>query len=155
MTDHAEPVDEMGYEEIVHDALRGAVVAAFQKLTNGPVGAHTPYLTFRTDHPFTMIPDRLKAQYPTEMTVVFQHRYWGLETDQDAIRVTMTFSGAPAALVIPLKAVSRYYDPHTQFLLQFTPDMTAPPPLEMDGDAAESPPEPAGDVVSLDRFRKR
>ena len=39
------------------------------------------YITFRTDHPGVVIPQRLRAQYPQEMTIVLQHQFWDLKFD--------------------------------------------------------------------------
>ena len=53
---------------------------------HGLPGEHHFYLTFRTDHPGVVIPPRLRAQYPQEMTIVLQHQFWDLKMDEEAGR---------------------------------------------------------------------
>jgi hypothetical protein len=92
------------------------------------------------------------------MTIVLQHQYWDLAPGETFFSVTLQFGGQPKRLSIPYAAVTRFYDPSVQFLLQFE----APPAASADSRAlpappAEHPPEaddPAK-VVSLDQFRKK
>ena len=88
---------------------------------NGLPGEHHFYLTFRTDHPGVVIPPRLRAQYPQEMTIVLQHQFWDLKMDDEAglISVGLSFGGVPASLVIPLDAVTGFADPHVRYGLRF------------------------------------
>ena len=73
------------------------------------------------------------------------------------MRSSPGLASVPRKLSIPYAAVTRFYDPSVQFLLQFeapeTPEAPslAPPP---------EPPSPTGGedgpkVVSLDQFRKK
>ena len=126
---------------------------------NGLPGDHHFYLTFRSDHPGVVMPPRLRAQYPQEMTIVLQHQFWDLTMDKEAglISVGLSFGGVPSTLVIPLGAVAAFADPHVRFGMRFRPDQ----PTE----AAEEPPEPPAEpqvpvdptpqVVSLEAFRRR
>jgi hypothetical protein len=71
--------------------------------------------------------------------------------------VTLKFGGAPRRLSIPYTAVTRFYDPSVQFLLQF--EAPEPAPVE-EAKAALPQPEQGGDgegpkIVSLDKFRKK
>ena len=56
---------------------------------------------------------------------------------------------------MPYSAVTRFYDPAVQFMLQFEPPETVNDPAE----EPEPTPPPSGDdgpkVVSLDQFRKK
>ena len=91
--------------------------------SNGLPGEHHFYLTFRTDYPGVVMPPRLRAQYPQEMTIVLQHQFWDLKMDQEAglISVGLSFGGVAAALVIPLGAVTGFADPHVRYGLRFQP----------------------------------
>ena len=137
---------------------------------HGFPGQHHFYLTFRTDHPGVVIPPRLRAQYPQEMTIVLQHQFWDLTMDREAglISVGLSFGGVPASLVIPLGAVTGFADPHVRFGLQFgsdgaandaEPEDEAPPEAaetaEPEAEAAGEAKPPAHQVVSLDAFRRR
>jgi hypothetical protein len=73
----------------------------------------------------------------------------------------LKFGGMPKVLAMPYTAVTRFYDPSVQFLLQFEAPATVE---EIAAEVAEAapaapPPSDGGDdgpkVVSLDQFRKK
>ena len=156
---------------VVHDVL--GMVAE-----HGLPGRHHLYITFRTDHPGVVMDDTLAARYPSEMTIVLQHEFWGLEVSDDRFAVTLSFNKVSQRLNIPFAAVTVFADPSVEFGLQFTradaPASEAPPSLS---EAATPPQGPAavdeaaraaeaaaeeGDqaggadkIVTLDRFRKK
>ena len=163
MTQDAFSTDEMRYEALAQEALRGVVKAALKRAADtGLPGAHHFYITFRVGHPGVSIPPELSAKYPEEMTIVLQHRFWDLAPGETFFSVTLEFGGQPKKLSIPYAAVARFYDPSVQFLLQFEA------PDEEEAEAAEAafpgaplaavsdaPGEDAPKVVSLDKFRKK
>jgi hypothetical protein len=134
-------------------ALLAVVRQALQRAATprGLPGDHHFYVSFRTDFPEVTIPDELRTRYPEEMTIVLQNQFWDLSPGPDAFSVTLQFSGQPKALNVPYAALTRFYDPSVQYLLQFTPVAS--------GTALERPTEPRPDdgpkVVSLDQFRKK
>ena len=157
------PESLLPYETWIEQALRHVVAQAIEHVAvEGLPGGHHFYITFRTDHPGVEIPQRIRAQYPQEMTIVLQHQFWdlGFNRDTKAIQVGLSFGGVPSKLVIPLDAVVEFADPHIRYGLRFqttdSPAAEAPP-------APETEPEPApeakdaepGQVVSLDAFRRR
>ena len=155
------------YEDWIENALRQVVVQAIEHaVMHGLPGGHHFYLTFRTDHPGVVVPQRLRAQYPQEMTIVLQHQYWDLKMDREAgiISVGLSFGGVPSILVIPLDAVVAFTDPQVRYGLRFRaktwelpPTPMRAPPREVTPEAdpeAEKPGE-TPQVVSLDAFRKR
>jgi len=149
--------DDMGYEAMAQDALRGVVRAALMRAASpqGLPGAHHLYVTFRTNAPGVSAPPALVAKYPDEMTIVLQHQYWDMTAGETSFSVTLKFGGEPQRLSVPYTAVSRFYDPSVQFLLQFTPPegeeaVAAPPQLERGAPTSDEP-----KVVSLDQFRKK
>ncbi len=177
MTDEQQPTVEslLPYEDWTEAAMREVLVRAIAYAAeNGLPGEHHFYITFRTDHPGVVIPPRLRAQYPQEMTIVLQHQFWDLRVDTEArlISVGLSFGGIPSMLVIPLGAVIAFADPFVRYGMRFRPE--APPSVE-----AEAPPAPvpalrpvptvvpagpaetetgsaeAPQVVSLDAFRRR
>ena len=155
--------DLMNYEAMAQEALRGVVRAALIRAgePGGLPGAHHLYLTFKTGAVGVEGPEDLLSRYPDEMTIVLQHQFWDLELDAVGFSVTLKFGGRPQRLTVPYAAMSRFYDPSVQFLLQFEAEATgpvsaaAPPPV--DSIAPKSVPEPEPDspkVISLDQFRK-
>jgi hypothetical protein len=172
MAQDDQPQDLMHYEAMAQDALRGVVRSALKRAASpaGLPGAHHFYITFKTDAPGVSAPGDLLAKYPDEMTIVLQHQYKDLAPGETFFTVTLKFGGQPKRLSIPYSAVTRFYDPSVQFLLQFeaaepapaeTPEAPAALPAARPKKAkAEDPPpdDTGGDgpkVVSLDQFRKK
>ncbi|MEO8114997.1 MAG: ClpXP protease specificity-enhancing factor SspB [Phenylobacterium sp.] len=155
--------DLMHYEAMAQDALRGVVKAALKRAAapDGLPGAHHFYVTFKTDAPGVSGPIDLLGKYPDEMTIVLQHQYWDLAPGEAFFSVTLQFGGQPKRLSVPYAAVTRFYDPSVQFLLQFEPPAAATA-AEAALPAETAPPaEPAAEgegeakIVSLDQFRKK
>jgi len=166
--------DEMHYDVLAQDALRGVVKAALKRAASpeGLPGDHHFYITFKTKAAGVSGPADLLGKYPDEMTIVLQHRYKDLAPGETFFAVTLSFDGVPRRLSVPYAAVTRFYDPSVQFLLQFEP-----PPIEettpalpglvaqldpADGAAeaedegdAEDEEEDGAKIVSLDQFRKK
>jgi hypothetical protein len=164
------PQDLMHYEARAQDALGGVVGAALRRAASadGLPGAHHFYITFKTDGLGVTVPPDLLAKYPDEMTIVLQHQYQDLTPGETFFNVTLKFGGSPKRLVVPYAAVTRFYDPSVQFLLQFEAvlaeasaiDAAPPKPVakpKTKPTVVEAPP-PGDDepkVVSLDQFRKK
>lgn len=163
MAEETPPVDEMHYEQLAQDALRGVVRAALDRaaLPAGIPGAHHFYITFKTRAPGVAVPPDILAKYPDEMTVVLQHQYWDLKVEATRFSVMLKFGGIPRVLNMPYSAVTRFYDPSVQFLLQFESPATVEDIAEEVAAAAPAPETPASvesdgpKVVSLDQFRKK
>lgn len=167
--------DLMDYEALTQAALRGVIRSALERGASpgGLPGAHHLYVTFRTRGAGVSIPADLAEKYPEEMTIVLQHQYWDLKPEADRFSVTLSFGGQPKVLTAPYGAITRFYDPSVQFLLQFESTVEEAPPAalphpvslhpERRSDAAapsaepgEGPPEDTGPkIVSLDKFRKK
>ncbi|MFN4287115.1 MAG: SspB family protein [Brevundimonas sp.] len=167
MKDEA-PVDHLGYQDMAQEALRGVIRAALRRAgePEGLPGDHHFYITFVTRADGVSIPEDLARAYPDEMTIVLQHQFWDLVVSETEFSIVLQFSGQPKKLVVPYAAVTRFYDPSVQFLLQFElPPLAAPSDSPDDTKGTEAPDEAssaAGDgedgaakVVSLDTFRKR
>ena len=63
--------------------------------------------------------ERLRAQYPEEMTIVLQHQFWDLKVTDDGFEVGLSFGGVPEQLTVPFEAIKGFVDPSVQFSLQF------------------------------------
>lgn len=161
--------DTLRYDKMVEDALRGVVREALAVTArDGLFGDHHFYITFRTQFPGIAMADHILARHPEEMTIVLQHQFWDLEVTDTLFRVTLSFSGKPEVLVIPLAAITGFADPSAKFGLQFqavddddeeyeefegeadTPDHPAE-----DASATDQPDDSTGKVVALDAFRKK
>lgn len=154
--------DQMHYEAMAQEALRGVIKAALKRAASpeGLPGAHHFYITFKTEAPGVSGPVDLLSKYPDEMTIVLQHQYWDLAPGETFFSVTLKFGGQPKRVSVPYAAVTRFYDPSVQFLLQFEASAAPTDPGAEDHpdepDTEPGPPaDPAEKVVSLDQFRKK
>jgi hypothetical protein len=163
----AEPIPDslLPYDQWMEEAMRGVVAQALSHVAlEGLPGRHHFYITFRTDYPGVVIPPRLLAKYPEEMTIVLQHQFERLHVDPatKSFGVSLSFGGVLSPLTIPLAAVSAFVDPHVQYGLRF--NITPPKQIAATPAAPEPPiaaPEAEAEagatpqVVSLDAFRRR
>ena len=159
------PQDLMHYDAMAQDALRGVVKSALKRAAGpgGLPGAHHLYITFKTEAAGVSGPPDLLDKYPDEMTIVLQHQYWDLAPGETFFTVTLKFGGEPKKLSVPYAAITRFYDPSVQYLLQFEPPPPSQPAVSIGktgkaSKAKASEPAPESDepkVVSLDQFRKK
>lgn len=165
-------IEHLRYDKMVEGALRGVVREALRQAAEyGLPGNHHFYLTFRTHFPGVDVADYLLEQYPSEMTIVLQYQFYGLEIGEEVFSVTLSFNNVHERLVIPFSAITTFADPSVNFALQFQPlhaadAITAVDEIEAevaeriadtsDGDPAEKEETPKmGEVVALDAFRKK
>lgn len=148
------------YGNLMHQAMRGLIRSVLEEVAeHGLPGAHHFFITFDTTHPDVAIADWLHERYPTEMTVVLQHWFTGLEVTEDGFTVTLNFGNAPEPLVIPFDSVLTFVDPSVEFGLRFESQHDDEEEDE-EGDEEEETgetggaPRPEAEVVSLDQFRK-
>ncbi len=163
------------YDRMVESALRGVVKSSIEEvIDHGLPGDHHFYITFLTDYSGVKIPDYLRERYPGEMTIVLQYQFTDLSVKDGVMGVTLSFNNVPERLRVPLGAISIFADPSVNFALQFQPlgdaledaDLKILEELEDDG-PDDAPPgggkgkgkskgkKKSGEVVSLDKFRKK
>jgi hypothetical protein len=187
--------DQIRYDLLTQQALRGVVRSVLADTAKkGLPGDHHFYISFDTRADGVRLSDRLRAQYPDEMTIILQHQFWDLKVGDDEFEVGLSFGGVPERLTVPFEAINGFFDPSVQFGLQFEevaegeerpapanvqeplatnkkkrspvrpPTATATtepaPPNRPSATAAkrEKPEKPVaggGEVVRLDRFRKK
>lgn len=146
--------DHIRYDLLTQQALRGVVRGVLTEAAKkGLPGEHHFYIAFDTRAEGVNIPDRLRAQYPEEMTIILQHQFWDLKVTEDEFEVGLSFGGIPAKLKIPFEAVKGFFDPSVQFGLQFEevseegPQVTAA--NVQDKQPAKPPAKPAEKKKSL------
>ena len=161
---------EFNYQEMMQEALlHGVVRGTLRKVAEtGLTGEHHFYIVIRTDYPGTQLSEELKDEYPEEIVIVLQHRFWNLKVEDDYFEVDLTFNDVPQRLVVPFKAVKGFFDPSVEFGLQFdvqslpnsenaakdvADNLPTPSNAAATGDHVEHA-QPGGQVVSLDAFRK-
>ena len=115
------------YDFKVQNALRDVVRSVLTDTEKeGLAGEHHFYIAFKTQAEGVMIPDHLVSRFPDEMTIVLQHKYWGLKVFDDYFEIGLSFNQTPEHLTIPFAAVSGFVDPSVQFALQFHEENSHP-----------------------------
>lgn len=186
--------DHIRYDLLTQQALRGVVRHVLVETAKKQVlpGDHHFYISFDTRADGVRLSDRLRAQYPEQMTVILQHQFWDLKVTDDGFEVGLSFGGVPERLGVPFEAIKGFFDPSVQFGLQFedvidgeaagqapaaapakakpatkkkvppSPMLVAPVKADTPATAEkpENPDKPdkpsgGGEVVRLDRFRKK
>lgn len=166
MTDDTDNL--LRYDKMVEEALRGVVKRSIQEVVDhGLPGDHHFYITFLTEFPGVQIPDYLRERYPGEMTIVLQYQFSDIYVDDTRMEVTLSFNNVPEKLVVPLASISIFADPSVNFALQFQPigedgeadflDVLDESDFDPDDDGNDGGPKggKTGEVVSLDKFRKK
>lgn len=149
-------VNEINYDKLIEQALKQVVVEALKIAEQqGLPGENHFYITFKTNHPETVIPRDLKIQYPESMTIVLQHQYSNLMVKETSFSVELSFGGKIQTLVIPFNAITYFADPHAKFGLSFSfyengdahslDDIE--PERKVSGETAQ--------IISFDSFKKK
>jgi uncharacterized protein len=113
-------VDHIRYDILTQDALRSVVRTVLEDAArNGLPGEHHFYVAFDTRAEGVKLSQRMRAQYPEEMTVVLQHQFWDLVVADDQFEVGLSFGGVPERVVVPFAAIKSFVDPSVQFGVQF------------------------------------
>lgn len=178
--------DILRYDILVQNALRGVIRKVLSEVDKtGLPGNHHFFITFLTGAQGVKVSNRIKEQYPEQMTIVLQHQYWELEVNETGFGIGLSFSDIPEKLYIPYAAIRGFYDPSVNFELEFDVEQSedqeetsgdvatigaATSVLQGDtaGDKAQNEEAPdeddqspnedgdgSADVVSLDSFRKK
>jgi hypothetical protein len=118
------------YAKLQQEAMRGVVRAVLQQIVkSGLPGEHHFYISFLTQAPGAIVSKRLKEKYPSEMTIVLQHRFWDLIVSDDRFEVKLTFDGIPERLVVPFSAIKVFIDPSVRYGLQFDEEVSDNEPM--------------------------
>jgi uncharacterized protein len=120
------------YDSLQLEALRGLVRTVLVRVAkSGLPGEHHLYISFDVRAPGVILSKRLREKYPSEMTIVLQHRFWDLAVNDERFEVKLTFDGIPERLVVPFAAIKVFLDPSVRYVLHFEE------PASADSDAQE------------------
>jgi uncharacterized protein len=112
--------DHIRYDLLVQEALRSVVRNVLTDVgKHGLPGDHHFYISFKTGAPGVRISNRLREQYPDEMTIVLQHQFWDLGITEHTFEVGLSFGGVPERLLVPFDSIVGFFDPSVQFGLKF------------------------------------
>ncbi len=114
-------VDAMiDYEALQQEAMRGLVRSVLVQVgKTGLPGEHHLYISFDVRAPGVILSKRLREKYPSEMTIVLQHRFWDLAITDERFEVKLTFDGIPERLVVPFNSIKVFLDPSVRYVLHF------------------------------------
>jgi uncharacterized protein len=146
--------DLIRYDLLVQDALRAVMRKVLTDAAReGLPGDHHFFITFKTRAPGVRLSNRMREQYPKEMTIVLQHQFWDLTVGDQAFEVGLSFQGKSETLLIPFDAVTGFFDPSVEFGLKF--ELAS----EADEQPSEALPLPQGaaqgSVRALDKAKPR
>jgi len=111
--------ETLRYDIWVEEALRSVIKKTLVTVAErGLPGDHHFYISFMTQDKGVMIPGRLRAQHPNDMTIVLQYQFDDLRADEDSFSVSLSFGGVKERLVIPYASVISFADPSVNFALQ-------------------------------------
>ena len=154
----------INYGQLMHKAMRQMLAEVLTRVAReGLPGSHHFFVTFDTTHPGVDMSPALRARYPKdEMTIVLQEFFQDLAVMKDRFSVTLSFGGVLEPIVIPFEAIKTFVDPSVEFGLRFDAHEAEEGDAddergEDDGPVPPTPPDSgggAGEVVSLDKFRK-
>ena len=146
--------DYIRYDLLAQEALRGVVRKVLSTaVQQGLPGEHHFYISIATTVPGVMLSQRLREQYPDEMTIILQHQFWDLDITDTEFSVTLSFGGSPERLTVPFAAIKGFFDPSVQFGLEFVVGAEAravTAPEAGDAPPAIQPAPPAGPDASND-----
>lgn len=129
--------DHIRYDLLVQEAFRGifrkVLIDAAQ---HGLPGEHHFYITFKTGAPGVVMSDRLRAEYPEQMTIILQHQFWDLKVHDSGFEVGLSFRRVPEKLEIPFAAVTGFFDPSVNFGAEFTAEDADAARAEAEADKA-------------------
>lgn len=113
-------VDHIRYDILTQDAMRSVVRTVLADAArNGLPGEHHFYISFDPRAEGVKLSQRMRTQYPEEMTVVLQHQFWDLTVTDDRFEVGLSFGGIPERVVVPFASIKSFVDPSVQFGVQF------------------------------------
>ena len=112
--------DQIRYDLLTQQALRGVVRNVLTDTAKkGLPGDHHFYISFDTHADGVRMSDRLRAQYPEEMTIILQHQFWDLKVDDEDSRSACRSAACRRSSPCPSRPSTGFFDPSVQFGLQF------------------------------------
>jgi uncharacterized protein len=164
---------KVDYQTLIDEAMLGIVQKILANMQDeGLKDEQCFYISFRTDYPEVILSKNVRARYPKEITVVLQYQYKDLRVLEDRFSVNIAFNGIPETIEVPFSALTGFADPSVNFSLQFrqpsdelydellidevTELLEMKPKLKEKREVQVLAEEKkAGEVISLDKFRKR
>lgn len=81
------------------------------------------YISFLTAYPGVVLSNKMRQQFPKNLTIILQYQFENLQVNDDCFSVELSFNGTAETVVIPYKSIIEVLDPTTGFSLQFAPEL--------------------------------
>lgn len=90
---------------------------------NGLLEGQSFYISFLTDHPGVILSNKVKKEYPKEITIILEDRYKNLQVTKNYFSVDLSFGGVFETVVIPFTALTSFTDTLVNFTFHFLSDV--------------------------------
>jgi len=166
----------LDYQELIDSAMLDIVrKILLETQDEGLSDEQCFYISFRTDAPEVILSKQVKARYPKEITIVLQYQYKNLQVLKDRFSVNIAFNSIPETIEVPFASLTSFVDPLENFSLQFRSSQDLDSEIELFDDiefseeasdfvrlepkkpskSPKSKEKTAGEVISIDKFRKK
>ncbi len=161
MSSESTEKDLIGYAKRSNDAMLGLVKELLQETAeNGLPIKHHFFISFKTYEEGVELSAKLQQDHPDEMTIILQNKFKDLTVTEEYFSVHLSFNHIPETVIIPFKALTRFYDPYVKFGILFEDyapesykESEVKEPLERKLQTDTTPTE--AEIISLDSFRKK
>ena len=107
------------YGKRINSAILNVVREILKDLSKSKISSHHCfYITFKTKSEGVKIPAKFLKEYPDEMTIVLQNKYWNLKVENLKFSVALLFNKKKETLEVPFDSVVKFYDPFVKFSIQ-------------------------------------
>tara|TARA_B100000886_G_C20393794_1_gene479443 strand:- start:443 stop:910 length:468 start_codon:yes stop_codon:yes gene_type:complete len=145
------------YGKRINIALLQVIKEILQDLSNSKISSnHCFYITFNTTHKNVVVSDKLKKEYPKQMTIILQNQFWDLVVNKDSFNVTLSFNRVKEVLKIPFESIKRFNDPFVKFSLELEIRQSTLESTKKNNKKSiiNKKDEESKKIVSLENFRK-
>lgn len=148
--------DLIRYDQLAQNALRGVVKQVIEEIAEiGELpGNHHFYITFDTNDKGVKLSKEMKQKYPNEMTIVIQHQYWDLKTNNNGFAITLSFNDKAEKIKVPYNAIKGFFDPSVEFGLQFETENIQEQKIKENKTQKQNN-QSSAEIVSIEKFRKK
>lgn len=148
--------DFIDYGERINKALLQVIKDILLDLSKDKISSnHCFYITFNTNHKASLISQKLKKEYPKEMTIVIQNQFWDLEVNKSSFSITLSFNRKRETLIIPYESISKFNDPFVKFSLQLDFKVNQRETITSNTKKSKDNQKDINKIISLSSFRKK
>ncbi|QIT36611.1 ClpXP protease specificity-enhancing factor SspB [Wolbachia endosymbiont of Brugia pahangi] len=102
-------MDKIGYKKLLNSAKFQVIKKALDVISGNSFTPNLEILFF-TYFNDVVISDYLRKSYPTQMLIILQHQFYGLEVFEDKFSVSLSFHGKQEQITVPFFAISEFHD---------------------------------------------